>query len=424
MKAIKQAVVRLLNRAVADYLRRNKVKVIAVAGSIGKTSTANAIRVILAQKYKVHQPKTAYNTNKSVHLELFDLPFATSAIGWAKTLLTLLLRSRGKAPYEVVVIEVGIDHPAEMPSFAWLRPQVGVLTAIAPEHMEYFKTIEAVAEEELAMGEFCDELLFNTNTVDERFLSDDMKARARWYQSGDYRADNYRVQDNKVLADFLVAGERLPDVELQILGEHSLDALVAAAAVGAQQDLDQQQIAAGLRAVEPVKGRMQRLSGAKGSIIIDDSYNASPQAAKAALDVLVQFVAPQHVAVLGMMNEMGEYSLQAHTEVGEYCDPAKLDLVVTIGPDANEYLAAAAEKRGCKVERFTNPYMAGEFIKQQLKPGAAVLFKGSQNGVFAEEAIKAVLADPADKDRLVRQSAYWMKRKQAQFKPPDEAHAV
>jgi UDP-N-acetylmuramoyl-tripeptide--D-alanyl-D-alanine ligase len=131
--------------------------------------------------------------------------------------------------------------------------------------------------------------------------------------------------------------------------------------------------------------------------------------------VLYQFEVPQRIAVLGMMNEMGDYSPEAHRQVGAYCDPSKLEVVVTVGADANEYLAAVAEARGCQVERCASPYEAGTYVKSLLKPGAVLLFKGSQNRGFIEEAIKSVLANPTDADHLVRQSDYWMSRKRVQF---------
>lgn len=430
MEHIKELVVQLLNRAAVRYIRRNDIKVIAVAGSIGKTSTVQAVRTVLAQKYRVHQPKTAYNTNKSIHLEMFDMNFATSLPGWLWATAKMLVRSAGKADYDVLVVEIGTDYPGELQSFAWLEPEIGVLTAIAPEHMEKFKTIGAVAAEELEIVKFCKQLVFNSNKVAREYLPDGLRkpvaggtglagsgsSRLVWYGKGTgFEARNYQITGTHVRADFRLDGALVKNVELKVLGVHSLDALTAAAAVGALCGLSTEEVSAGLRGIRPVKGRMQRLSGIRNATVIDDSYNASPDAIKAALDVLAQFDVPQRIAVLGTMNEMGDYSPQAHREVGSYCDPDVLSLVVTIGADANEYLAAEAEKRGCKVERFLSPYDAGEFVKQQLADGAAVLFKGSQNAVFAEEAIKPVLADKADESLLVRQSGYWMAKKRQQF---------
>ena len=322
----------------------------------------------------------------------------------------------------MLVVEIGTDYPGELQTFAWLRPDIGVLTAIVPEHMDKFKTIEAVAKEELGVVGFCRRMVLNSSMIDKKFLvTEDVDWRdklkgATWYGGNEaYGAIHYRVVGMQAVADCFINGQRLDGVVLQVLGLHSLDALAAAAAVGMQCGMQIQQVKAGMQAVQPVKGRMQRLNGIDGAIIIDDSYNSSPSATKAALDVLGQFDVPQRIAVLGMMNEMGDYSAQAHREVGNYCDPSKLDLVVTIGADANEYLAAEAEKKGCRVERFTSPYDAGAYVKQQLKPHAAILFKGSQNGVFVEEAIKPILTSVDDAQKLVRQSEFWMARKRLQF---------
>jgi UDP-N-acetylmuramoyl-tripeptide--D-alanyl-D-alanine ligase len=138
-------------------------------------------------------------------------------------------------------------------------------------------------------------------------------------------------------------------------------------------------------------------------------------ALKLALDSLYEIKAPQKIAVLGNMNELGKYSETTHTEIGTYCDPKQLDLVVTIGPDANKYLAPAAEAKGCSVKIFENPYDAGTFLKPLIKKGAVILVKGSQNKVFAEETIKSLLANPADESKLVRQSQEWLNKKQKAF---------
>lgn len=424
METIKNLVVAILNRAVAGYIRRNHILVVGVAGSIGKTSTTRAIRTVLAQKYKVHIPKTTYNTNRSIHIELFDLPFATSTAGWLVMVCKVLWRSLGRAPYEVVVAEIGTDHPGELRTFAWLKPKVGVLTAIAPEHMEYFKTLDAVAKEELAIASFSQRLLCNANTVDRKHVPDKIAAQAIWYgKDQEFDAGAYRAGNWHTLADFKVREHELKDVQLTVLGEHSLDALVAAAAVGMECGLELPAIRSGLEAVRPVRGRMQRLRGIQDSTIIDDTYNASPQACRAALQVLAGTKAPQRIALLGTMNEMGDYSEQAHSEVGNNCDPEHIDLVVTLGHDANTFLAAAAEARGCTVVRCQSPHEAGEAIRERMQAGAAILAKGSQNGVFAEEAVKVLLADAADAGLLPRQSEYWMNIKRKQFSdlPPGAA---
>lgn len=151
-------------------------------------------------------------------------------------------------------------------------------------------------------------------------------------------------------------------------------------------------------------------------MIIDDTYNSSPEAVKAGLGMLYQLESPQKIAVLGNMNELGSISETAHKEVGDLCDPKQLSLIITIGQDANNFLATSAEANGCTVKKFEDPYSIGEFLQTKIEPNAIIFAKGSQNGVFLEEAIKKVLADPEDANKLVRQSDYWLKIKSKQFK--------
>jgi UDP-N-acetylmuramoyl-tripeptide--D-alanyl-D-alanine ligase len=160
---------------------------------------------------------------------------------------------------------------------------------------------------------------------------------------------------------------------------------------------------------------MQILKGIKNSIIVDDTYNSSPIAVEAALKTIYGINANQRIAVLGMMNELGDYSKEAHERVGNFCNPQKLELVVTIGKDANQYLARCAEEKGCKVIKTDSPYEAARIVKENLKERAIILVKGSQNGVFSEETVKVLLANKKDVKNLVRQNDFWLKKKRAQF---------
>ncbi|MDP2947649.1 MAG: cyanophycin synthetase, partial [Nanoarchaeota archaeon] len=146
----------------------------------------------------------------------------------------------------------------------------------------------------------------------------------------------------------------------------------------------------------------------------DDTYNASPNAIKIALDTLYNFESPQKIAILGMMNELGDLSEEEHKKIGKYCNPKFLDLVVTVGKDANLFLAPAAKQNSCQVYEAKNSLDAGNFVKNKIKEGAVILAKGSQNGVFTEEALKPLLDSKSDFSKLVRQDKYWMEIKKKQ----------
>ena len=166
--------------------------------------------------------------------------------------------------------------------------------------------------------------------------------------------------------------------------------------------------------IKAVPGRMNVLKGIDNTIVIDDSYNSSPLAASSALQVLYAQQAPQRIAILGSMNELGETSEEEHRKLGALCDPALLSYVITIGDDAEKFLAPAARARGCSVKSFKSAIDAGGFARSITEEGAAILVKGSEGGIYAEEAVK-ILCLMSEDDELVRQSASWMERKNAFF---------
>jgi UDP-N-acetylmuramyl pentapeptide synthase len=124
---------------------------------------------------------------------------------------------------------------------------------------------------------------------------------------------------------------------------------------------------------------------------------------------------PQKIAVLGSMNELGDTSAQAHDAIGKLCEPTELAHVITVGEEAANYLAPAARAKGCHVVSFRTALEAGAYAHKVLEPGAAVLFKGSQGGIYLEEAVKIVLHSTDDEEQLVRQSQRWLEKKRAFF---------
>ena len=174
-------------------------------------------------------------------------------------------------------------------------------------------------------------------------------------------------------------------------------------------------VAKGVAAIRPVAGRMNILRGVKHTTIVDDTYNSSPAAAIAALQTLYSIQAPQRIAILGSMNELGATSADSHRQIGELCDPSLLAWVVTIGQEAETHLAPAARAKGCQVKSFLSALDAGAFTHSVLEEGAVVLAKGSQGNVYAEEAIKVFLHETHEDRELVRQSPEWLETKRQFF---------
>lgn len=422
---MKNIVLLLIEFQTKRFLKKHKPKIIAVAGSVGKTSTKLAIASVLRQRFKVHSQEGNYNADVSVPMTIFDLPMPPlarlkSPTEWLKQLWYMELKIRRPFPFEVIVLELGTDHPGDIAHFQkYLRPDIGVVTAVAPEHMEYFKTIDAVAQEELSVANFSNLAVINRDDIDETFARYVTNSNIDTYGTSGVAEYHYLIEDfepGKGFTGKFVSpeyGEQ--QVSLRLTGEHNIKSAVAAGVIGIKMGLSQKEIVDGMAAIQPVKGRMNALRGLLDSVIIDDTYNSSPVAALAALQTLYLFPNKQKIAILGSMNELGEFSQKAHEQVGAMCDPTLLDWMVTIGDEAEKYLAPAAARRGCQVRSFRNPYDAGAFVHSVLHPHAAVLAKGSQNGVFAEEAVKLLLHDTADEQELVRQGADWLAKKEAMF---------
>lgn len=403
----------LVNRT-QKYLAKTNPKVVAIAGSVGKTTVTQATAIILSEKYSVRTTFANYNTDLGVILTIFGQKIQTNPVAWAFTAVKIMFMSLGKPKNEVYVLELGTDVPGEIARFAYLKPEYGIITAIAPEHMEFFKDIDAVAKEEFALSGFCKKTILGDGVADEWVEK---------YASGEIVKTGSGTAS--MLGSFKVSPEG-SDVVMRIDGseinfhsehiaEHLVRGLVAPALVAKELGLTSEEIKSGLTKIKPLPGRMQVLNGANGSKIIDDTYNASPDAVMRALDVLYAYPAEKKIALLGMMNELGDTSEKHHTEIGDYCDPKKLHLVVTLGMDANAYTSLAATKKGCRVITVNSAIEAGEIIKDELGPDTVVLAKGSQNGVYAEEAVKLFLADVKDAEKLVRQNAYWPAKKKKYF---------
>ncbi len=397
MKSIlKKILVKMLGSQVRRLKQKNNFKIIGVVGSIGKTSTKLAIAQVLAADKKVRYQEGNYNDIVSVPLIFFSqkMPEVWDVFGWLQILLQNEIQILRKYPFDIVVVELGTDSPGQIAEFRkYLHLDIAVITAVAPEHMEFFKDIKEVAEEEWSVRFFSDIVFANRDLC--RVLP------------ADFNHDNVIFYGKEFDQSF----------KYEAVSPVQLYSASVAILIAKNFKISDEQIKKAVSEIKSFAGRMNKLSGIKNSVIIDDTYNASPDAVKIALDTLYAFAAPQRIAILGMMNELGKTSEMEHKKIGQYCDPKLLDLVVTIGKDANAFLALEARKRGCEVYEAKNSVDAGIYVKGKILPaqagknGAVILAKGSQNGVFAEEALKPLLADKSDISKLVRQDEYWMNRK-------------
>lgn len=422
---LKHLIQKRLESLVKQYFKRHpEVKLIVVSGSVGKTSTKRAIATVLSQRLRVGMEDKNHNTHISAPLAILGIEFpegnVKSPLAWINVILAAKKRVNMSTTVDVIIQELGTDHSGEIAHFGtYLRPDIGVVTGVTPEHMEYFGTIDAVAVEELTAANFSELAVINRDDIDGRFASYLTNSNLITYGTSGSAEYRFEVADYNIIDGFSgnIVGpgieEGIPS-KVKVMGEHSLRSVMAAVAIGLRFGLTVEEIQKGLSEIRPVPGRMNVLKGIDQTIVIDDTYNSSPAAASAAIQALYSLEVPERIVILGDMNELGATSAEEHEKLGMMCDPNLLSWVITIGDESEKYLAPAAKSRGCQVKSFKNAIEAGAFARSVSEPGAAILVKGSQGGVYAEEAVKMLVLMSEDVE-LVRQSPYWTKVKDEFF---------
>jgi UDP-N-acetylmuramoyl-tripeptide--D-alanyl-D-alanine ligase len=406
------------------FTKHPEVKLVVVTGSVGKTSTKLAIATVLSERLRVRVHEGNHNAELSAPLAILGIEYPESikSVGaWLAVFGAAQKRIAQPTDVDVIIQEIGSDRIGQVPhAGTYLRPDVAVVTAVSPEHMEYFGDIHEVAKEELAVANFSQQALINRDDIDgehAQYLTNPSistygsSAAAEYY----FIDDDFSVENG--YSGYFVAKDWQDQVPatVKVVGDHSIRPAIAAAAVAVKLGLSASEITSGLGKIRPVPGRMNLLRGVKNSILIDDSYNSSPLAVSSALKALYALSVPQKIAVLGSMNELGTSSEAEHQALGELCDPNQLAWVVTVGDEAMTHTAPVAKRRGCQVKSFKTALEAGAFVHQVIDAEAAVLFKGSEGRIYLEEAIKIVLHSTDDEKQLVRQTPAWMQTKTTFF---------
>ncbi|HEY0965492.1 MAG TPA: UDP-N-acetylmuramoyl-tripeptide--D-alanyl-D-alanine ligase [Candidatus Saccharimonadales bacterium] len=410
---------------VRKYLAAHpEIKLVAVGGSVGKTSTKTMIATVLAQKYRVRMRDDNHNTHMSAPLAILGIEYPEnirSIFSWFGVFRAARKRIKASTDVDVIVQELGTDRIGEIAHFGtYLRPNIGVVTAVTAEHMEFFQTIENVAAEEIALANFSELALINRDDIEGRFaelLTDGAINTYGTTSAAEYRFEigDFTVDDGYKGAIIAPEFATAVNAQVKVLGEHSLRPVTAAVAVAIKLGLSPDEIVQGLATIHAVPGRMNVLRGVEHSTLIDDTYNSSPAAAAAALQTLYSIQAPQRIALLGDMNELGTISDVEHQKLGQLCDPNLLAWVITVGPQSEKFLAPAARARGCQVKSFANAIDAGAFAHSVIEEDAVLLAKGSQGGIFLEEALKLLLHETTEDRQLVRQSDAWRLEKDKHF---------
>ena len=410
-----------LHSLAKKLIEKNSPRVVAVVGSVGKTSTKNAIGKTLSKYRSVRYTKEGYNSDLGLPLSVFNIKHPNNLkniFAWGVILFRCQSQVWFGKQFDIMISEIGIQSPGEIDEYLeFLNPEVVVVTSVSAEHMETMNDMDTVAKEELKAVKVADKAFINSDDVDEKFVKKYCKGNLS--KISYYGSENYTIKgmDTKgTLLDMKYADVELPNLELKLISENYIKSITVAAQVATYMGYSQNQVQKAIKTIKPTSGRMNVFDGLHGSTIIDDSYNSSPLALVSALNTLSSFEANRRIAVLGNINEMGEYAEEGYS----LPDMSEVDFVLTIGEQARELFGVELEKQKFEMKNFRSfvtPVQAGEYLQKFLTKGDLVLVKGSQGQVFSEETVKLILAHAKDEKKLVRQSKFWMKQKQYMFEP-------
>lgn len=426
-----------LKRLAMRVLKAYKPMVVGVTGSVGKTSTKRAIKAAIGTARRVRSSEGNYNNELGFPLSILgETNPGRSPFGWLGVLWRgwRLGSGRDHTYPEVLVLEYAADKKGDIQYLTSIaRPSIAVVTAVAAAHTEFIGTIDDVAEEKgTLVRALRDDGIAVLNGDDPR--TEAMRHMAKGavvtYGLGDktdvYTAD-VRVDlrhdgdiapgENVATLTMVVrAGNEEGTATVRnVLGDAHVRSMLAGMTVALQLGVPIGTVVKNIADYTPMNGRLKLIGGVKHSLLLDDSYNASPAAVHSALGVLGSFPIPeaaQRIAVIGDMLELGRYSESAHLDVGKHIASLPVDLFVAVGEHARD-MARGALDAGCEQERvftYATSKDAGRFVQQRMKRGDVILIKGSQ-GVRMERIVKELMAEPLRASRLlVRQSEYWLNK--------------
>jgi alanine racemase len=382
--------------ALLDYarfiLQKYRPLVIGVTGSNGKTTAKEAIAAVLQTRYSVFKNPGSYNGR-------YGLPIALGRL---------------KAGHQMAVLEMACDSFGEIGEMVALtQPRIGVMTTISEAHLAGLGSVENVA---LEKGRLIESLppdgtaVLNLDDIRVAIIKNKTNTTIITYgleTEADIRAVDIVIDFAGTRFTVLHRGNRYAG-RVRLLGRHQLYPILAAVSAGLACDIPLEMALSALASLAPMPGRLNPLPGQKGSLILDDSFNANPASMKAGLDTLHQLGQGRtKIALLGKMADLGESEAEAQANVGRYL-AGKVDRLVTFG-EAGQAIAQAAQAAGMSPAALNIVYTPSDAVRTiipYLSP-ETVLFAKASAEARLERVIAPLLAEPADRGKLARSEPGW-----------------
>lgn len=407
-------------------VRRYRPRIVMVTGSVGKTSTKDAVGAVLTAGFFVRKSEKSFNSEFGVPFTILGVenpwrnPFAWFSV--VKSALALLLLPNHYP--NMLVLEVGADKPGDIASILRVATPNAVVVTRLPEipvHVEAYPSPETVQEEEFSPAyALAASAPLIISDDDPYALDNAVRTSAQVFSYGMTPSSTVRISD----ISFDEQGGKVSGMRASIGTIGAQESLVVKGSVGAIQllplaaalatalafDISLPEAVKTLENYEAPPGRGRLLAGRNDSIIIDDSYNSSPVAVEEALKTLKTF--PLHppaggrrVAILGDMLELGRYSAMEHERIGALVS-SSADVIYTVGIRARAFAVAAGKTEAI---HFSDSYAAALALPELIRAGDVILVKGSQS-IRTERIVEALLANPFDAARLARQEKAWKRK--------------
>ena len=343
---------------------------VGVTGSAGKTTTKEAIAHVLATRFRVLKSEGNFNNHFGLPLMLLKL----------------------EPEHDIAVIEMGMSHAGEIRALAKIaQPEIGVVTNVAPVHLQFFESIAGIAR---AKYELVESLPANGTAVlnaDDEYVSQfgrDFRGKVVLYgtlPASTVRAENIQPKGADGSEFDVVIGNARARVQLPLVGSHNVLNALAAVAVGIERGLKLAEAAEALATLAPPDKRGQVVQ--LGNItVINDCYNSNPKALDAMVDALVAMPARRRIVVAGEMLELGAAGEELHRQAGRHMAEKKVDALLGVRGLAQAMVESAAGA-GVRAEFVDTPEAAGEWLARETRDGDVVLLKASR-GVKLEKALE------------------------------------
>jgi UDP-N-acetylmuramoyl-tripeptide--D-alanyl-D-alanine ligase len=422
---------KILSNILSTYARvallLHKPKIVGITGSVGKSSTKEAIALVLSQKLKVRA--SAGNLNSQIGLPLAVLGFRKpggfrksfgSAFGWLAIIIVGFFKIWEPNYPKVLVLEMGTDRPGDIARLLEIVGylDVAVITDIGISHLEFFKSEENLAKEKLSLLKgLGNSGVAALNADNPKVLAGQMQTKAKTitygFENSDVCAQDFQITEKGGVAGITFKvnylGHRVPFFIPGTVGKPVAYASLAATAVGLQFGLNLVDISQSLEKYISPAGRLRIIPGIHSTTILDDTYNAAPASTIAALETLRDMQAKRKLAAIGHMAELGDATESGHRLVAGKISDVGLDMVFLVG-EKTRIMEDELKKKNFpgKIFWFENSTLAAEEIMKHVNSGDAILVKGSQSARM-EKIVKKLMERPEEAGKLlVRQSSQWL----------------